>query len=96
MRMVEGVKTENQVWEMVNMERKKWTGVNKEIEMIEWEKYFMELLGGEVGRGEGKRDGEREIGREKMEKVMEKLKNGKANRGDGIPNEVWRYEGERN
>jgi len=44
---VEEVKTESQVWKMVNMERKKLTGVNREIE-VEWEEYFIRLL--EKGR----------------------------------------------
>lgn len=29
-----------------------------------------------------------------MKKKKEKLKNEKANEGDGIPNEIWRYGGE--
>jgi len=42
----EETKTESQVWGIVNKVRKRWRGVNQDIKLKEWEKYFKELLGG--------------------------------------------------
>lgn len=51
----EETRTEGQVWRVVNRERKKWKGINRDIEMEEWEEYFRELLGveGRMMKGEG-------------------------------------------
>ncbi|KYN27547.1 hypothetical protein ALC57_03066 [Trachymyrmex cornetzi] len=95
-RKVEGAKNEGQVWEIVNRERKKWKGVNKGIEMREWEEYFKELLGGVEervvrgkGKGERRRRGiEMDLNREEIRKVIRNLKDGKAMGMDGFPNEV--------
>lgn len=53
----EAVGTEGQVWRVVNRERKEWKGINRDIELEEWEEYFRELLGveGRVMKGEGER-----------------------------------------
>ncbi|KYN22005.1 hypothetical protein ALC57_05605 [Trachymyrmex cornetzi] len=99
-RKVEGAKREGQVWEIVNGEKKKWKGINKAIEMREWEKYFKELLGGverRVVRGKNIREGqkgERELSREEIRKVTRNLKDGKTMGVDGMPNKVWKYGGE--
>lgn len=34
------------MWEVVNRERKKWRGINRNIEKEEWTRYFMNVLGG--------------------------------------------------
>ncbi|KYN12238.1 hypothetical protein ALC57_15590, partial [Trachymyrmex cornetzi] len=98
-RKVEGAKNEGQVWEIVNRERKKWKGINKGIEMREWEEYFKELLGGvewRVVRGEGERRSrgtEMDLSREEIRRVIRNLKDGNTMGMDGIPNEVWKYGG---
>ncbi|XP_018360405.1 PREDICTED: uncharacterized protein LOC108759461 [Trachymyrmex cornetzi] len=99
-RKVEGARNESQVWEIVNGERKRRKGINKGIEMKEWEGYFKELLGGVEGRmirGKGKRrkqGWERDLSREEIRRATRNLKDGKAMGIDGIPNKVWKYEGE--
>ncbi|KYN24369.1 hypothetical protein ALC57_04031, partial [Trachymyrmex cornetzi] len=101
-RKVEGAKEEKQVWDIVNGERKRWRGINKGIEMQEWEVYFKDLLGGVEGRviwGKGERRGqgrERELSREELRKVTRNLTDGKAMGVDRIPNEVWKYGGGEN
>ena len=68
--------------------------------MEEWDEYFRELMGGVEwrvkwgGGREGVRDEERDIGRDEIGRVVRSLKDGKAGRGDGIQNEVWKYGGE--
>lgn len=49
-REAEEARTEGQIWAIVNRERKKWKGINREIEMEKWEEYFRELLG-EIRKG---------------------------------------------
>lgn len=96
---IEGVKTESQVWRVVNRERRKRGGVNEGIEMKEWESYFRELLGGVKERVRGERIGDREEEREEeismgeIDRVVKMLKAGKAAGGDGIGNEVWKFGG---
>lgn len=53
------VKSEKQVWKVVNRERKKKRGVNEDIEMGEWDRYFRDLLGVEDGEGRGEGEGRR-------------------------------------
>lgn len=48
-RQIEEAKQEEQIWEVVNKERKRRKEVNREIGMEEW-KYFRGLLGGVEGR----------------------------------------------
>lgn len=52
-------KTQKQVWEVINKERRRKVEVNKEIRIEEWDSYFRKLLGGSergprgmVGMGE--------------------------------------------
>ena len=62
------VKRETEVWEIVNGERKGRKGINEEIELEEWRRYFIKLLGGvedRVVREEEWRKGERKGGRKK-------------------------------
>jgi len=40
------VRSEAQVWEIINREKKRRKGVNKELEMKEGKEYFMSLLEG--------------------------------------------------
>lgn len=46
LKMTAEVRTEKQVWEIINRERKKRKKINKGIEMKEWKEYFMGVLGG--------------------------------------------------
>lgn len=93
-RKVAEAKRESDVWEVVNRERKKRKKVSREIEMREWKKYFMELLGGIEERvvrgGEGKKraGGEKDISREEIKGVLRKIKERKATGMDKIPGEI--------
>ena len=99
-RELEGVRTEAQVWKVVNRERGGRSRVNERIKIEEWNEYFRGLLGGVEWRvkwGGGRREGrdeEREIGRDEIGRVVRGLKDGKAGGSDGIQNEVWKYGGE--
>jgi len=85
---------------LINRERKKWSGINKDIKMEEWEDYFKKILGGVEWRvvwgekGERRTEEEEGIRREEIEKIVRGLKVGKAMGIDGVPNEVWKYGGE--
>jgi len=70
------VRRENEVWDLINRERKKGRRVNEEIGMGEWEDYFRSLLGeveervvrgGERRRREGKGEGNQEQGIQEKE-----------------------------
>jgi len=102
---VEKVRRENDVWEVINKERKKrkrieMNGRNEDIDRREWKEYFMRLLGGIEGKvvkgtgGEG-REGkeEKRISREEVRRAIRKIKEGKACGIDGIPGEVWKFGG---
>lgn len=88
---------------IVNRNRRKRKRINEHIEMEEWKDHFMRLLEGVESRvmkgGESRERGEEEgemeekIDRGELERVLRKKKNGKANGIDGIPAEVWKYEG---
>ena len=75
--------------------------MDDKIKKEEWKEYFMGLLGGVENRvrmgGEGnRRKGEEEgISKEEVRRVVRSLKEGKAMGGDGIPNEAWKYGGEK-
>jgi len=96
----EEAKTKVQVWNIVNRQRKKWKGINKDIEREEWERYFRETLAGieKKVRGEKVRRGSREDGeleKEKIRRAIGSLKNGKAIGIDGVSSEVWKHSGEK-
>lgn len=89
----EQVRSERDVWEIVNRGRRKRKRVNENIEEKEWRDYFMRLLGGmehRVVRG----NGEGELSTEEIREAVRSLKDGKAAGCDGIPEEVWKYGGE--
>ncbi|XP_024867350.1 uncharacterized protein LOC112451550, partial [Temnothorax curvispinosus] len=97
---VKQIRTEGQVWKVVNKERKRRRRVNEGISMQEWDGYFKELLGGVKGRvvmgtrrGEGREEEEEEeeIRREEVWEVVRKLRERKAMGSDEIPNEVWKF-----
>lgn len=99
-RDVEKIKTEGQVWEFVNRARKRRVRVNEEIKIQEWDEYFRGVLGGIDSRrelqelkGKGRME-EGEMSRDEVKRIMKNLKEGKTVGGDGIPNEVWKFDGE--
>lgn len=90
------------VWEVVNKEKKKRRKINEGIELEEWVRYFKRLLGrvkSRMVRGtrEVKREGdsEPEISRAKVVRAIERLKEDKTVGRDEIPEEVWKFRGER-
>lgn len=51
------VKSESQVWKIVNRERSKRKTINETIDMEDWDNYFRKLLGGGMkDRGRGRRE----------------------------------------
>lgn len=97
-RKAKEARRENKVWEVVNKKRKKRRRVNEGIQMKEWKKHFMRLLGGveiRMIRGEKRgrtiREEEEEISVEEIRKAGAKLRDGKAMELDDIPGEVWKY-----
>jgi len=60
--------TEAKVWESTGRIRKKRKRINEEIKMEEWKEYFMELMGGTVGRDKRRR-GDKDVrrGRDRSE-----------------------------
>lgn len=98
---VKEIRTEEQVWKVVNRERKRRKRLNEGISMQEWDRYFRDLLGGVEGRVvmRSRREGEREeeeeeLRREEVGEVVGKLREGRAMGSDRIPNEVWKFGGE--
>lgn len=77
-------KTGQQVWEMINRERRRRRRIEGELSKEVWEKYCKKLLGGvdkrsvkeikRKGRG-SKKD---ELNKEEVWAVVKRLKNGKA------------------
>lgn len=62
MKVAKEVRTQKQVWKVINRQRRRKVEVNKEIRMEEWDKYFRRLLGGlerEGGEGGGEGRGGR-------------------------------------
>lgn len=97
-RELERVKSERDVWKVVNKGRRRRKKVKEGIEMKEWEEHFRKILGGVEWRVrmEGERRGEEEeeeISREEIGRAISKMKEGKAAGGDGIVNEVWKHGG---
>lgn len=99
------MKGEAEVWKIINRGRKIWKEVNEEINIEEWKRHFMEILGGEEGKGGireigdgGGRKGRAEEGIENLkfeevEKMIKGLKKDKAVGGDNIQNEIWKKGG---
>lgn len=94
------VRRKDEVWEIVNRERRGRRKINEGIRIDEWREYFMTLLGGVKGkvvRGyrdrRGEENGKEGIGREEFRRAMGRLRNGKAAGIDGIPGEAWKYGG---
>ncbi|KAL6417803.1 hypothetical protein ACFW04_012524 [Cataglyphis niger] len=85
-REVREIKTEGQVWELVNRGRRKRRKVNEDISMEEWDGYFRNLLGGVESKVV---IGKREDFRSDEEKSIDRTVG-----ADGIPAEVWKYGGE--
>lgn len=90
---MERVRTERQVWKIVNREWKNRGRVNESIEMGEWDSYFKMLRRVErriKTRGKRKKmeDGEEEINRNEIKLIIKRMKDKKAAGEDGIPNEV--------
>lgn len=56
------------------------------MERVEWK--VVQGIGGEK-----EIDGEEDIKKEEIERALKKIKDGKAIKGDGIPAEMWKYEG---
>ncbi|XP_070529775.1 golgin subfamily A member 6-like protein 6 [Cardiocondyla obscurior] len=98
---VKRVKTEKQIWEKIERERKKRGGGRENLEIKEWEEYFRNIMGGvkyrmRVGeRGEMEDGGMNELRKEEVRSALSKVREGKAEGGDGIPGEVWKYGGEK-
>ncbi|CAK9816314.1 hypothetical protein ANTPLA_LOCUS8954 [Anthophora plagiata] len=81
---IEGIRTEGEVWKIINRERKGRKRVNAGIEIEVWDNYFRGVLGGvdwggrgEEGRGR-EEDEEEDISREEIGKAIKRLKEGKA------------------
>jgi len=95
------IKTEQQVWEVVNRERGKRKGGGVGIEIEKWEEYFKTQFGSvewRMVKGERIRkavDGEEDVKKGEVEKVLKNMKDGKSAGGDGIPAEIWKYGGKR-
>jgi len=93
------IRREGDVWEIIKYERTKKNGMVEGIEMEEWRRYFMGLLGGVemkavMGEGRKTRDiEEKEISRKEIKEAMKRIKEGKATGGEGIPGEAWKYGG---
>lgn len=88
---VENVKMEEQIWRIVNRERKRKIPIEEEIKIEEWEKHFMHLLEGSkddrielVERRRREGDQEEEVKNKEIEEQIRKLKRKKASRVDGI------------
>lgn len=86
----------------MNRERKRRKTVNEEIELKECREYFLRLLerveNRMMKRIEWRRweeDREEKISKEEIRRVLASLRDGKPSGADGIPNEIWKYEGEK-
>ncbi|XP_024884581.1 trichohyalin-like [Temnothorax curvispinosus] len=95
---VRSAKTEEQIWKIINKERKKRVPIEEDIKMEEWENHFMQLLEGskedrreEVERRSKEEDGELEIQDQEIEEQINNLKRRKAAGVDGIAGEAWKF-----
>lgn len=87
---VENVKIE-EIWRIVNRERKRKIPIEEEIKIEEWEKHFMHLLEGSkddrielVERRRREGDQEEEVKNKEIEEQIRKLKRKKPAGVDGI------------
>jgi len=84
-KIVMEVRRENEVWGLINRERKRRSRINEEIEMKEWKVHFLSLLGGIEERVlmgvERNRGGEEEEEKE-IREAIRKLKERKAIGGE--------------
>ena len=97
---IQNLNSEGEVWKYIKQFRnKKRHCESTSIPIVEWKKYFKELLHGcetFSERAIEKLDNEEkeeiiELRDEDLEKQMKKLKKGKAPGPDSIPNEAWIY-----
>lgn len=95
-RMVKEMRSEGQIWGVINRERRRKKEINEDIKMNEWKEYFVILLEEveekvvwEREKSEVARRGQ--IKRKEVVRAIGKIKNGKTAFGDGIPGEVWKY-----
>ncbi|XP_066590571.1 trichohyalin-like [Prorops nasuta] len=100
-KVIENAKSEADVWEVIRKCRGRDRGRAGEIEIEEWNKYFIEKLGGkrEMEKSLNRERRGDEIGREggiderEVEVQIEKAKTGKAAGENGIESEIWKYGG---
>ncbi|XP_063913095.1 golgin subfamily A member 6-like protein 25 [Zophobas morio] len=93
---IKAIRTEQEAWQYINKERKNKITISEDIPIIQWKKYFMELLNGKEERivvkdsktGNGGREREAEIRVEEVGKQVGRLKRRKAPGRDGLVNEV--------
>lgn len=92
----------SKVWKIINKQRKKRKRRCAEIDMREWKKYFMRIMGEVehkiITESRRERRGiivEDDIDKKKIRRAMRKLKDVKAEGIDEIPNKVWKYGRER-
>ena len=103
MEEVEKAIKEGREWEVINIERVGWQGINEEISIEEWTVYFKKLLEGVSSRvlvesrkvKEGGTEEMDVISREEVNCAIAKLKGNKAIGEDGMENEALKFGGGR-
>ncbi|XP_036144952.1 UPF0329 protein ECU05_1680/ECU11_0050-like [Monomorium pharaonis] len=96
--------SEKEVWKYINKFRKRRERIDENIELKEWKKHFIELLGGtekriiweekkekrEERKEEKEMANKEEITKEELAEQLRELKKGKAPGENEIENEAWR------